>query len=174
MNRMGRWIVCALLLAATLVQPAQAQWKWRDKNGQTQYSDLPPPGNVPEQDILSRPQGGGARRLVVAPAATAAASAASGAASTTAALSPRTVDPALEARRKQFEAEQADKKKADEAKLAAAKADNCARAKEQLRSIDSGMRLARTNEKGEREILDDQQRAQEAKRTRDIIASDCR
>ena len=169
---MGRWIVGTLLLAAVLLQPAQAQWKWRDKNGQTQYSDLPPPPNVPEQDILSRPQGG-ARRSSALPAA-AAASSASSAASTTTALAPKTADPALEARRKQAEAEQAEKKKADEAKLAAAKADNCARAKEQLRSIDSGMRLARTNEKGEREILDDQQRAQEAKRTRDIIASDCR
>ena len=161
-----------MLLAAVLAQPAQAQWKWRDKNGQTQYSDLPPPANVPEQDILSRPHAGATRRT--AAPAPAAASAASAAASTTAALAPRTVDPALEARRKQFEAEQADKKKAEEAKVASAKAENCARAKAQLRSIDSGMRLARTNEKGEREILDDQQREQEARRTRDIIASDCK
>src|SRR5690242_2612421 len=72
-GRMGRWIVGALLLAAVLLQPAQAQWKWRDKNGQTQYSDLPPPPNVPEQDILSRPQGG-ARRSLAAPAAAAASS----------------------------------------------------------------------------------------------------
>jgi hypothetical protein len=174
---MVRWIVGAVLIAAVLMQPAQAQWKWRDKNGQTQYSDLPPPANVPEQDILSRPAGGGARRTAstsATSAAAGAASAASAGASTTTALAPKTVDPALEARRKQAEAEQADKKKADEAKVAAAKAENCTRAKEQLRSVDSGLRLARTNEKGEREILDDQQRAQEAKRIRDIIASECK
>ena len=170
---MGRWIVGALLLAALLVQPAQAQWKWRDKNGQTQYSDLPPPASVPEQDILSRPHAG-ARRAPAAPAAVAAASGASSAASTTTALAPKTSDPALEARRKQVESEQAEKKKAEEAKVAAAKAENCARAKEQLRSIEGGMRLARTNESGEREVLDDQQRAQEARRTRDIIASECK
>jgi len=178
---MDRRIVLALLLGLALAAPAHAQWKWRDKNGQTQYSDLPPPPNVAEQDILSRPHGSGGRRGAIAPAAQTAqpAQAASGAASGASmpgapALAPKTVDPALEAKRRQAEAEQAEKKKADEAKLAAAKADNCARAKEQLRSIDSGVRLVRTNEKGEREILDDQQRAQEAKRTRDIIAADCR
>jgi hypothetical protein len=36
---------------------AQTQWKWRDKTGRTQYSDLPPPSAVPEQDILARPRG---------------------------------------------------------------------------------------------------------------------
>jgi hypothetical protein len=45
----------AACLGLALAAPAQAQWKWRDKNGQTQYSDLPPPPAVPEQDILSRP-----------------------------------------------------------------------------------------------------------------------
>jgi hypothetical protein len=170
MNAMGRWIVLALLLAAALAQPAQAQWKWRDKSGHTQYSDLPPPADVSESDILSRPHPTSRRVAAPAPAAASAASAPA----VNAIVKPNTEDPALEAKRKQLEAEQAAKRKADEAKLAAAKADNCSRAKEQLRSIDSGVRLVRTNEKGEREVLDDDQRAQEAKRTRDIISADCK
>jgi hypothetical protein len=54
------------------------------------------------------------------------------------------------------------------------RADNCKRAREHLASLDSGVRLARTNEKGEREILDDKARADEMQRTRQIMASECR
>jgi hypothetical protein len=43
-----------------------------------------------------------------------------------------------------------------------------------LRSLDSGMRLARVNDRGEREILDDKQRAEETQRARSVVASDCR
>src|SRR5215213_4585274 len=41
-ENMHRWtaLTCAAVLGALLAVPAQAQWKWRDKNGQTQYSDL--------------------------------------------------------------------------------------------------------------------------------------
>jgi hypothetical protein len=42
-----------------------------------------------------------------------------------------------------------------------------------MRTLDSGVRIARTNEKGEREFLDDKARAQEVQRTRDALASEC-
>ncbi|MBC7482878.1 MAG: hypothetical protein H7337_13480 [Rhizobacter sp.] len=58
--------------------------------------------------------------------------------------------------------------------MAAARAENCNRAKAQMRTIDSGVRMARTNEKGEREILTDTARSAEAQRARDVIASDCK
>jgi hypothetical protein len=157
--------VLLVLLGSTLCLPAQAQWKWRDRSGQTQYSDLPPPAAVPEQDILQRPQGA-TRRAGVPAAATAAASAAP-------LLAARGSDPELEARRKKIEQDALDKKKAEEAKVAAAKAENCTRAKSQMRSLDSGVRMTRTNDKGEREYLDDTARAAEAKRTREMMSSDC-
>jgi len=169
----------AVVIGAMLTLPAQAQWKWRDKNGQTQYSDLPPPPAIPEQDILSRPSAAKHRAVdAPIPAATGEATGkASGASApsspASSALAPKTVEPALEAARKKAEAEKAAKAKAEEAKVAAARADNCSRAKAQMRSLDSGIRLARTNEKGEREILDDKQRADETRHARDIIASDC-
>jgi hypothetical protein len=90
------------------------------------------------------------------------------------AFAPKTVDPELEARRKKAEADQAAKVKAEEAKIASAKAENCDRAKEHMRTLDSGVRIARVTANGEREILDDKQRADETKRTRDIIAADCK
>ncbi len=168
---MHRWtaLTCAAVLGALLAVPAQAQWKWRDKNGQTQYSDLPPPSGIAESDILQRPTA--AQRG--APVAAGAAGAASGAASG-AALAPKGSDPELEAKRRKAEQEVAAKKKAEDEKVAIAKADNCLRAKAQMRTLDSGIRIARTNDKGEREFMDDAARAAEAKRTQDIIASDCK
>jgi|KBSMisStandDraft_5_1062788.scaffolds.fasta_scaffold351631_2 predicted component of type VI protein secretion system len=172
---MHRWTVVVLtaLLGATLALPAAAQWKWRDQNGHTQYSDTPPPPSVADKDILQRPGGatGGARHAATtAPMATPPASAASGAPT----LAPKTVDNELEAKRKKTEQEAEDKKKAEDAKVAAARAENCARAKAQQRTLDSGVRLSRTNDKGEREFLDDKARAKEAERTRDALASECK
>ena len=43
-----------------------------------------------------------------------------------------------------------------------------------MRSLEDGMRIARTNDKGEREILDDQQRAQEIERTKQGMSSNCK
>jgi hypothetical protein len=42
-----------------------------------------------------------------------------------------------------------------------------------MRNITSGIRMSRTNEKGEPEALDDRMRAEEAERTRGIIAANC-
>ncbi|MEO8061006.1 MAG: DUF4124 domain-containing protein, partial [Burkholderiales bacterium] len=146
------------------------QWKWRDKNG-VQYSDLPPPSGVAEADILQRPSA--ATRKSNAPLAAAPASAASGAP----VLAPKTVDSELEAKHKKAEEEAAAKRKADEkaeeTRVAAAKADNCTRAQAQLRTLDSGVRLAQLNEKGERIVMDDTARASESKRARDMIAQNC-
>ena len=157
--------LAALAAAALISTPAEAQWKWKDKTGHTQYSDLPPPLGTPEQDILSRP---GALRNRVSTIAAPASAASSADAP---ALAPKTVDSELEARRK---ADLASKLKADEDRVAAAKADNCSRAKTQVKTFESGIRLARTNDKGEREFLDDGQRAQELKRAKEIVASDCK
>lgn len=166
-------------MGAALALPALAQWKWRDPSGRVQYSDLPPPPNVAAKDILQRPVAAQrqAASVAVPPAASApplsavsAASAASGAASQAA----KTVEPELEARRRKGDEEKATRDKAEDQRIAAVKADNCSRAKGQLRALDDGLRIARTNAKGEREVLDDQGRAQERRRTQDIVNSDCR
>ena len=84
------------------------------------------------------------------------------------------MDKALEEKKKQAEAAEAAKKKAEEQKVAAARADNCKRARSAKADLDSGVRIARTNAKGEREVLDDAQRAAELKRVNQIIAQDCK
>jgi len=170
MTAMPRWtaVVLTAVIGATLALPAAAQWKWRDASGHTQYSDTPPPPSIADKDILQRPaaaNAAAARRAIPAasePAATASAP-----------LAPK-VDSELEAKRKKTEQDAVDKKKADDAKTAEARAANCARAKTQMRSLDSGVRISRTNDKGEREYLDDKARAQEVERTREIMTSDCK
>jgi hypothetical protein len=160
-------VVLSALLGLIVALPAAAQWKWRDKGGQIQYSDLPPPPGTSDKDILQRPQQSQQPRQVsvAAPAAPAA----------SAASAPKGVDPELEARHKKAEQDQASKQKAaDDERIAAAKADNCARAKGYMKALDDGIRIARNDDKGERQFLDDKQRAEEVRRTREIIASDCK
>jgi hypothetical protein len=84
------------------------------------------------------------------------------------------VDKALDDKKKQAEAADAAKQKADEARQAAARADNCKRAQGAKATLDSGMRMARVNAQGEREVLDDAQRAAELKRVNEIIAASCK
>lgn len=164
MSRLN-WISVAMMAALLTALPAQAQWKWRDQTGRVQYSDLPPPSGVPEKDILQRP----ATTLRMAPAPKPAASAAS-----SPALTPARIEPELEAKRRKAEEEEAAKKKQQDTQLAARRAENCSQAKAYLRTIEDGMRLGRTNSQGEREVLDDKGRAEEAKRTRAVIAADCK
>jgi uncharacterized protein DUF4124 len=159
-------VVCVgfTLLLATL--PAAAQWKWKDARGQVVISDVPPPRDIPERDVLQKPD------LVARRPGAQLAPVASAPAGET--LAKAKVDPELEARKKRGEQEQGERAKADEEKVAMQRAENCKRARSHLSTLDSGMRLSRTNENGEREILDDKGRADEMQRTRQVIASDCR
>jgi hypothetical protein len=63
---------------------------------------------------------------------------------------------------------------AEEDRQSAIRAENCRAARSQLSTLESGQRVARTNDKGEREMLDDKGRADETRRAREVIASDCR
>ena len=82
----------AVLAASLIALPAAAQWKWRDKAGHTQYSDLPPPPGTAEGDILGRP-GPATRRST--PASVAPAAAAGSGVANAPASAPRAGDPEL-------------------------------------------------------------------------------
>jgi hypothetical protein len=172
-----RALSSALLTALCLLSaaPAYAQWAWRDANGRITASDRPPPREVADKDIISRPKSD-KRRAESAAAPASAAQAAPVASAPAAAAAPvkTSLERDVEARKAKEEQEQAAKKKAEEAKLAAQRADNCQRAKQQIASLDSGMRIARVGANGEREVLDDAGRAGEAKRAREVISSDCK
>lgn len=161
-----------VLASLTLALPAEAsQWKWRD-GGRIVYSDRPPPARIPERAILERPPG--MERGAVPPSPTTPSLVTPIPEPVASAVAPATTEPALEAKlRKEAEAKAA-QQKAEEARIASARADNCLRARGQLKLLDDGVRIAKTNEKGEREILDDKGRSDETTRIRAIIASDCK
>jgi hypothetical protein len=162
---------CALPLAAS------AQWQWVDSAGKTVFSDQPPSLDVPEKNILRRPANARSAPRVNPDAASAPGADATAAAPQPAAAGgpkPSGVDKELEEKaRKAADAEKA-KKAAEEAKVAKAKADNCAQARQSKATFDSGIRVARVNASGEREIMDDAQRAAEAKRAQSAIDQNCK
>lgn len=153
---------------------ALAQWHWIDRDGRAVYSDRSPPPEVLEKNIIKRPGGMRPTALPVSPvnAAAPAASAAPAAKASAPMLSGK--DAQLEARKKQAEDAEAAKKKAEEDSLAAKRADNCDRARKGLVTVQSGVRMATTNAKGEREIMDDTARAAEAKRLQGVTDTDCK
>ena len=161
MNMIRPLIVLAACLYALT---ASAQWQWLDKDGRKVFSDRPPPADVPDKNILKRPGSRGSALPVPAtPAAPAAAAAA-----------PQTgVDKSLEEKRKQAEAAEAAKRKAEEDRIAKARQENCARAQQAKTNFDSGIRISKLNEKGEREFLDDTARAAEGERLQSIINQNC-
>ena len=170
-----------LLLGCALALPlaAGAQWQWIDKDGRKVFSDQPPPADLPEKNVLKQPTRAprvaftpstGAAPAPDAPAAPAAPprTAASGAGKAAG------VDKELEEKaRKAEEAEKA-KRAAEEQKVAQAKVENCQRARQGKATLDSGIRVARLNDKGEREIIDDKARAAEQQRMQSVIDADCK
>lgn len=157
-----------LALAALTASPpagATTQWKWRDASGAIQYSDRPPPAGTPDGNILARPLGGRAIQVKAASQAEAAAS------------TPATAkgpESELDAKRRKAEEEKAANQKAEEEKNAKVRADNCQQARNYQRTLNDGVRVSRTNNQGEREILDDKGRAEELKRTQEAIAANCK
>jgi hypothetical protein len=171
MQKIALSFAACLMAFATVGAQAQNVWKWRDASGQLHISDTPPPPGTPAKNIISAGTGG-------APALTP-----SGPASAPAGLSTAAADPsaaaasALDRKKKAADKERADKEKADhaalDAKNAAIRKDNCARAQAVLPGLQDGVRISRVNDKGEREVLDDAARAGEIKHTQDAIASSC-
>lgn len=153
-------LIC--LAACLYAVTATAQWQWVDKDGRRVFSDRPPPTEVPEKNILKRP---GNRGSAAVPAASA---------ETVAPAAPAGVDKSLDAKKKQAEGAEAAKLKAEEERNARIRAENCARAQQAKAGLDTGGRMTRTNEKGEREFMDDAAIAAESQRLQALISENCR
>ena len=151
---------------------ASAQWQWLDKEGRKVYSDRAPSADVPDKSILKRPGPrvpSTAAEEPASPAATAPVAAASAAQSSASAPKLSGVDKELAEKKKKAEEAEVAKRKAAEEKILKAKIESCARAKQAKAGFDSGVRIARINEKGEREVMDDAARAAEVKRIQSIM-----
>lgn len=176
-----------------------AQWQWVDEGGRKVFSDRPPPAHIGPKQVLQQPHG--ARTPGAAPTtsaqvrypsapltpaeaaaaqaqvqreaeAQAQAAAQAQAQSAQAQQEAETAahDKALEdAQRKAQEAEQ----KKQLAAQAKARQDNCARARASQLTLESGMRLAHINEKGERGFLSQEQRQSDLQRAQKAIKDNC-
>jgi hypothetical protein len=165
-HQLSRALALATLMLLS-TGSASAQWQWIDGTGNRVFSDTPPPAGTLDKNILKRP---GTPR----PTATISAPASSSTSTTMAAAAkPSGKDKELEARKKQAEEAEQAKKKSELEKFTKARAENCERAKRAKATLDSGIRIATTNAKGEREIMDDKGRASETQRLEETIRSDC-
>ena len=170
-----RQTVCQIaafaLSAASL--PALAQWQWTDSAGKAVFSDRAPPPEVPDKAIRKRPSAANAPDPAPAASGPSIVPATSAASAPSAASPPviRRTDSALAAKAKQAEVAQ---RGAQEARLRQARADNCARAKSALAHLATGQRVARSNDRGEREVLDDAARALEQRRLQGVVDTECR
>jgi hypothetical protein len=157
------------LLAVGLMISAAAsaqQYKWVDKNGKVQYGDTPPPGVNATR--LRGPTG------APAPAATAAPAGKDGKDAKPAAKGPLTpAQQDAEFRKRQEEADKSRDKQAKSAEEEQAKRENCSSAREQLTVLESGQRVSRTDAKGERFFIDDDQRAADIARARKLVQQWC-
>ncbi|MDP2817732.1 MAG: DUF4124 domain-containing protein [Polaromonas sp.] len=157
---------------------AAAQYQWVGKDGRKVFSDRPPPADIQEKDILKQPGGRRAAVLVIPTETAEVASTTAAAAAAKPKVDPNAPkisgkDAELEAKKKKLEEEAAAKKKAEDEKIAQAQAENCERAKKAVATFQSGVRVASTNAKGEREIMDDSVRASELKRVQAVVDRDC-
>jgi hypothetical protein len=166
-----------LIIFSLLSFGATAQWAWTDEEGRTVFSDRAPAISVPDKRIFKRPGSAKLSPNQDAPAnmGADAANAKMATPAQPAASAPQVTgqDKELAERKKKTEQAQVEQRKLEEERIRKAKADNCERARQAQKTLDSGVRLSRTNAKGEREILDDAARADEAKRIQSIVASDC-
>lgn len=154
---------------ASICAQALAQYVWTDEKGVRQYSDQPPPASVPNSRII---RGKG----MPVPAASASAEAGSKAGAASTGNTPAASAPSLAERNADFNkrrAQQAanEKKAADEEKLSQQKKTNCERAANYKRTLESGMRVSRTDANGERAVLTDEERAQELRQAQQMLDS---
>ncbi len=154
--------------ACAIPSVSLAQWMWVDKDGRKVLSDQAPPNDIPAKNILRQPGMKKQQDFVAAPVV---------ASEPVKPLLPAARaparDPALEAKKKAAEAAEAEKQKTANEERDRIKAENCTNARRAKANLDSGARIARTNDKGEREFLDDAARAAETKRVEGIIAKQC-
>ncbi|HEU0204829.1 MAG TPA: DUF4124 domain-containing protein [Burkholderiaceae bacterium] len=179
-NRLSRFALAALIGLLSL--PVAAQWAWREDNGRVVYSDRPPPPSVKSSQIIRQPGTQSSSAPMPGNTRTAAESKADGKEAGKEAekeagkesTGPKTyAEKEMEFRKRQQERAEAAKKQQEEQGRATQKAQECERQRGYLRALEDGVRVSRSDAQGNREVLDDAQRAAETKRIREAIAQSC-
>ena len=161
---MKPWIFIGLAAVAVGTAHAQA-YKWVDKNGHVEYGDRPPAGakvtplgnNAPPPAPAAAPSApakGDAKNVTKGP------------------LTPAQQE--LQFRRRMKAAQDAAAKADRERHAAQEKKENCENARQTLRTLESGQRIARLDSKGARYFISDEQRAQDTARARTAVSQWCK
>jgi len=147
---MKRWMILAAVAALALTT-AQAQlYKYVDKNGKTVYSDSPPP-DADSKQIRVQPSGGPSD----VPAAK------------------TSVQRDKDAEKGRKEAAKKSDKDAKDAERQAKIQERCNYLKADLATYEGGVRLKRTNDKGEQEFMTDEQIEAAKAKTRAAMEEAC-
>lgn len=162
---MNKLLIGLLSFLLLLTPTAQAQiYKWKDDKGVTRYTDTPPPPSEKKWyttviSTIRKPIDKASEAIGLKPAdGQDAGKPADPNAKTDAAKTPAektAADKELDAKRKKVEADEAKKKEDQKLAEKEARAKNCTAAKSNQNTYKDGGRIVRVNEKGEREILDD-------------------
>lgn len=156
--------IAVFTILACLMSGAQAQvFCWNTKDGKRQCGDTPPPGV--KATAMGAPS---------APAASPAPAGAQDAAAKDAKKGPQTPAEQEQAfRKRQLDAEKSNEKEQQALQEAETKKQNCERAREALRILESGLRIARVDKEGERYYMDEAQTAQESEKARQAVQRTC-
>ncbi len=185
---------CRLLLTIGLLAAgsAQAQWAWRDANGEMTYSDSPPPAGVEQSEITHQPTSsppsnpstspgptGNSVGSVPTPTGTAArpetpaASPQAPQANRPNAAPKSLAEQDADFRKRLAEKQKTEEKQAEDEAQTTQRTEACNQAKSYLDTLQSGTRLLRPDANGDRNFLDDDQRAAEIQKTQDAIEKNC-
>jgi Domain of unknown function (DUF4124) len=149
---MKRALISLVLMMFAAAAAAQL-YKWVDKDGKVRYGDTPPPG------VKAAPLKGPSGSAAAPSAATKG--------------EKDKLSPEAAFRKRQEEAAKDREKQAQSEGEAAAKKENCARAQEAVRTLESGQRIARTDSKGERYYMEEAQIATELAKSRQAMQQAC-
>ncbi len=163
--RSSSFLFAPLIVVVSLAaKPVAAQWVWKDEGNRTVISDQAPPASIPLKNILKTPRGS---RLAPRTIDSAEAAPAEPKPDVKKDDGPKTwAEKDLEYKKRQKEAAEASKKQEEETAKATAKQERCKAIRNNQAGLESGVRIARTNEKGEREFMTDEQRQAEIQRNR--------
>lgn len=176
-----------LVLSLTLALPAVAQvYQWRDAQGRINYSDTPPPtGAVKAVKPPTRPKAAPTDDSAPEQAADAAAQkpANDSAASEAGKPAGEKADPSkpktmaekeTEFRQRKATAAEAEAKAEKERQKAAELARYCDQARSQIVGLKNSRRITRFNNEGQRELMDDAERAAEIERSQHYVDQNCK
>ena len=149
MHSSSRLLLLMPLFLLSGAAAAQTMYKWVDESGRVTYSDQPPVGKVRSSELINlpgAPPAGALRQMA---------------------------DQDTQFKKRQDDATKAQAAAAKKEEVDKQRADNCARARGELRALRENAPIARLTESGERVLLDANAREAEGKRLETYIEENC-